>query len=236
MGECSIWPELIILLVSLLGRSGESRAVGVLDEVLRRENGQRQGKENEAAEKQSRPHGGLRPPADELHEQLGGRLPDVILYPTGGGTGLVGMWKAFEEMETLGWIGSERPRMVTVQATGCAPIVRAHERGDESAPVWEGAATYAAGLRVPAAVGDFLMLRTLRESRGYAVAIEDREMARSVAALGAATGIFACPEGGACLAAAEELVSRGDIGPDDEVVLFNTGSGFNYAGTEPLPN
>lgn len=170
----------------------------------------------------------------ELFEQLGGRLPDVILYPTGGGTGLIGMWKAFDEMEALGWIGSERPRMVTVQAAGCAPMVRAFEAGASFAEPWQGAATYASGLRVPGAVGDFLILRALRESGGTAVAIPDADMAEWVAHLGRDTGVFAAPEGGAVAAAAARLRASGFIGPDDEVVLFNTGSGLKYVGMEPV--
>ena len=169
----------------------------------------------------------------ELFEQLGGRLPDAIVYPTGGGTGLIGMWKAFEEMEALGWIGAERPRMFSVQATGCAPMVRAWEEGREAAPTWENAATYAAGLRVPGAVGDFLILRALRESGGGAVAVPDRAMQEWVEALGAATGIFAAPEGGATVAAVPRLREMGLIGPREEVVLFNTGSGLKYVGMEP---
>ena len=170
----------------------------------------------------------------ELFEQLGGRLPDVILYPTGGGTGLVGMWKAFEEMERLGWIGAERPRMVTVQAAGCAPMVRAFEAGLESAEPWQGATTYASGLRVPAAVGDFLILRALRESRGTAIAIPDHEMHEWVHHMGADTGVFGAPEGGAVAAAAARLRTSGFISDSDEVVLFNTGGGLNYVGMEPV--
>ncbi|MEJ2540755.1 MAG: threonine synthase [Gemmatimonadota bacterium] len=170
----------------------------------------------------------------ELFEQLGGRLPDVIVYPTGGGTGLIGMWKAFHEMEALGWIGSERPRMISVQAAGCAPIVRAFEQGRRDAGFWEGAATYASGLRVPGAVGDFLILDALRESDGAAVAIADREMAGWVDHVGRDTGVFAAPEGGAVAAAVAQLRGTGRIGKEDEVVLFNTGSGLKYVGMEPL--
>ncbi len=166
----------------------------------------------------------------ELFEQLGGRLPDVIVYPTGGGTGLVGMWKAFEEMEALGWIGSARPRMISVQSTGCAPIVRAWESGAESAEPWQNAATYAAGLRVPAAVGDFLILRALRESDGAAVAVPDEEMREWVGIIGRTTGVFAAPEGGATAAALPRLMQDGRLRPDEEVVLFNTGSGLKYVG------
>ena len=170
----------------------------------------------------------------ELFEQLGGRLPDAIVYPTGGGTGLIGMWKAFEEMEALGWIGSARPRMFAVQSAGCAPMVRAWEEGLEAAPTWENAETYAAGLRVPGAVGDFLILRVLRESRGGAVAVPDRAMQEWVDVMGAATGIFAAPEGGATAAAVPGLRETGLIEAGDEVVLFNTGSGLKYVGMEPL--
>ncbi|MDZ7779107.1 MAG: threonine synthase [Gemmatimonadota bacterium] len=169
----------------------------------------------------------------ELFEQLG-RLPDAIVYPTGGGTGLIGMWKAFDEMERLGWIGPERPKMFTVQAAGCAPMVRAWQAGMEYAEPWQGAATYASGLRVPGAVGDFLILRALRASSGGAVAVPDPAMAEWVARLGADTGVFAAPEGGATAAAAEMLLEMGMIGQDEEVVLFNTGSGLKYVGMEPL--
>ncbi len=170
----------------------------------------------------------------ELFEQLGGRLPGAIVYPTGGGTGLIGMWKAFEEMEQLGWIGSERPKMFTVQAAGCAPIVRAWEEGKESAESWQGATTYASGLRVPGAVGDFLILRALRASGGGAAAVPDHLMKEWVYKLGADTGVFAAPEGGATAAAVPMLMEKGLISPDDEVVLFITGSGLKYVGTEPL--
>lgn len=169
----------------------------------------------------------------EIFEQLGGRLPDAIIYPTGGGTGLIGMWKAFEEMEVLGWIGSERPKMFSVQATGCAPIVHAFEAGAECAQAWHGAETYAAGIRVPQAIGDFLILQALRESGGGAVAVPDRAMAEWVERLGADTGVFACPEGGATVAAVPLLREREMISADDEVVLFNTGSGLKYVGACP---
>jgi threonine synthase len=164
----------------------------------------------------------------ELFEQLGGRLPDAIVYPTGGGTGLIGMWKAFAEMEELGWIGSERPRMFVVQATGCAPMVRAWEAGERTATMWEDAHTYASGLRVPRAVGDFLILDAVRASGGAAVAVSDDEMAQHVQLMGRMTGVFAAPEGGATAAALPMLKAAGHIRPDDEVVLFNTGSGLKY--------
>ncbi|MGH7483634.1 MAG: threonine synthase, partial [Longimicrobiales bacterium] len=168
----------------------------------------------------------------ELFEQLGGRLPDVIVYPTGGGTGLIGMWKAFDELQALGWIGDERPRMMSVQSAGCAPIVRAWEAGREAAEPWEDAHTYAVGLRVPRAVGDFLILRALRESGGAAVAVSDDDMRAWTDVVGRTTGVFAAPEGAATAAAVLQLVAAGHIRPDDEVVLFNTGSGLKYVGGE----
>jgi threonine synthase len=170
----------------------------------------------------------------ELFEQLGGRLPDAILYPTGGGTGLIGMWKAFHEMEALGWIDHRRPRMISVQAAGCAPMVRAFEAGSDTAAFWEGAATYASGLRVPAAIGDFLILEAVRASGGTAIAIPDAEMAQWVATVGRLSGVFAAPEGGAVAAAVPRLLESGVLSPEDEVVLFNTGSGLKYAGMVPL--
>ncbi len=170
----------------------------------------------------------------EIFEQLGGRLPDGIVYPTGGGTGLIGMWKAFDEMEALGWIGPERPKMFSVQAVGCAPMVRAWEQGDSEAEIWQNAKTYASGLRVPGAVGDFLILRAVRESGGAAVAIPDIEMAAWVEILGEETGVFACPEGGAVAAAVPALLESGALHADAEVVLFNTGSGLKYVGMSPI--
>ncbi len=165
----------------------------------------------------------------ELAEQLGWRLPDVIIYPTGGGTGLIGMWKAFDELEALGLIGPDRPRMVSVQADGCAPIVRAFQSGAEHAELWQGAHTIADGLRVPIAVGDFLIIRAIRASGGTAIAVGDDAMIEHANVLGATTGIFAAPEGGACLAAQVALLAEGWIRPDESVVLFNTGTGLKYA-------
>lgn len=165
----------------------------------------------------------------ELAEQMGWTLPEVIVYPTGGGTGLVGMWKAFEELEKLGWIGSERPRLVTVQAEGCAPMVKAFHEGKEFAEPWSEARTIADGLRVPAAVGDFLILRALRESRGTAVAVSDREILEATYLLGRTTGIWPAPEGGATLAALRRLRQAGWIKDGQSVVLFNTGSGAKYS-------
>jgi threonine synthase len=144
------------------------------------------------------------------------------------------MWKAFEEMERLGWIGPERPKMFTVQAAGCAPVVRAWERGADAAEPWHGAHTYASGLRVPSAIGDFLMLDVLRASHGGAVAVSDPAMAESVRRLGADTGVFAAPEGGATSAAVPMLLERGLMAATDEVVLFNTGSGLKYVGMSPM--
>ena len=165
----------------------------------------------------------------EVAEQFDWDLPDVIIYPTGGGTGLVGMWKAFDEMEQMGLIGSKRPRMVSVQSTGCAPMVRAFQQGDEFAELWQGAKTVADGLRVPVAVGDFLILRALRDSGGTAVAVPDEEMLRYAKVMGKHTGVFPAPEGAACLAAQIHLIDEGWIKPDERVVLFNTGSGLKYA-------
>jgi threonine synthase len=165
----------------------------------------------------------------ELAEQLGWKLPDVILYPTGGGTGLIGMWKAFDEMETMGLIDSHRPRMVTVQSTGCAPIVRAFHSGAESADPWVDAHTVADGLRVPTAVGDFLMLKALRESNGTAVEVADESILEEARTLAMASGIFAAPEGAACLAAQMRLLEDGWIQSDETVVIFNTGTGLKYS-------
>ncbi len=165
----------------------------------------------------------------ELAEHFDWTLPDVILYPTGGGTGLIGMWKAFEEMETMGLIGSKRPRMVVVQGEGCAPMVRAFEQGASEARPWENASTIASGLRVPVAVGDFLILKVLYDSNGTAVAVKDEDMLYYAKFMGAHTGIFPSPEGAACLAAQGKLLETGWIQPHETVVLFNTGSGLKYA-------
>jgi len=164
----------------------------------------------------------------ELAEQLGWWLPDVILYPTGGGTGLIGMWKAFEEMQAIGWIDAKRPRMYSVQASGCAPIVRAFEAGADHAVEFPNAQTRASGLRVPKAIGDFLMLRILRESGGGAIAIDDDEMIRVTREVGGAEGLFIAPEGAACFAALRSLIKSGKIKLDEQVVVFNTGSGIKY--------
>ena len=164
----------------------------------------------------------------ELAEFFEWTLPDVIVYPTGGGTGLVGMWKAFDEMEQMGWVGSQRPRMVTVQAAGCAPIVRAFEAGERSAEMFPDAATVASGLRVPKAIGDFLILDAIRASGGTAIAVSDDELLAGAREIGRTEGIFAAPEGGACVPALRKLISSGDVAPNESVVLFNTGSGVKY--------
>ncbi|HXI93437.1 MAG TPA: threonine synthase [Blastocatellia bacterium] len=164
----------------------------------------------------------------ELAEQFHWELPDVILYPTGGGTGLIGMWKAFDEMEQMGWIGSRRPRMVTVQAEGCAPIVKAFAAGASSGADVPDAHTVASGLRVPKAVGDFIMLDILRKSGGTAVSVTDEELIAAVREIGSAEGIFAAPEGAACLPALKALLDRGEVDPNERIVLFNTGTGVKY--------
>jgi threonine synthase len=167
----------------------------------------------------------------ELAEQLGWELPDVIFYPTGGGTGLIGMWKAFAELEAIGFIGIKRPRMVAVQATGCAPMVRAFEAGDETAPRWEDAHTVASGIRVPQAVGDFLILRAVRESGGFAIAVSDDAIMAAVESVAQADGLLLSPEGGATMAAYRHALADGRVGKDDRVVLFNCATGLKY----PLP-
>jgi threonine synthase len=164
----------------------------------------------------------------ELAEQFGWKLPDAIVYPTGGGTGLIGMWKAFRELEAMGFIGPVRVRMYAVQAEGCAPIVKAFAEGQEQAAPWEGAHTLAHGIRVPSALGDFLILRALRDSHGAAVAVSDEEIIQGVKDASAAEGMFMAPEGGACVAALRKLKASGHVSADDTVVIFNTGTGFKY--------
>jgi threonine synthase len=164
----------------------------------------------------------------EIAEQFNWQLPDAILYPCGGGVGLIGMWKAFDEMEQLGWIGSKRPKMIAVQATGCAPIVRAFETGAESSEMWKDAHTVASGLRVPKALGDFLVLRAIRASKGTAVAIGDQAALDGSLELARAEGIFGAPETGACVAAVAGLFRDGFLQPEERVVIFNTGSGLKY--------
>ncbi len=164
----------------------------------------------------------------ELAEQLNWKLPDVIIYPTGGGTGLIGMWKAFDEMERMGWIDSKRPRMVTVQAEGCAPIVRAFEEGKRFADEFPNAATVASGLRVPKAIGDFLILDAIRASAGTAVTVTDQELIDATREIGACEGVFCAPEGAACLPALRKLLESEQVKRNEQVVLFNTGAGLKY--------
>jgi threonine synthase len=168
----------------------------------------------------------------ELAEQLGWELPDAIFYPTGGGTGLIGMWKAFDELEALGWIGSKRPRMYAVQAEGCAPIVRAFEQGERHATRWEDAHTVAAGIRVPQAVGDFLILDAVRASGGKAMAVSDAAIVLAVYDAARQDGLLMCPEGGATLAAYRDAVAQGLVDPEERSVLFNCATGLKY----PLPD
>jgi threonine synthase len=168
----------------------------------------------------------------ELVEQLGWQVPDAIFYPTGGGTGLIGMWKAFQEMEAVGLIGPERPRMYAVQAAGCAPMVRAFAKGEEFAERWEGAATVATGIRVPSAVGDFLVLRAVRESGGAAIAVEEEAILQAVEDAARDDGMLLCPEGGAVLAGWRQALERGLVSGEERVVLFNCANGNKY----PLPD
>ena len=167
----------------------------------------------------------------ELAAQFGWALPDAIFYPTGGGTGLIGMWKAFAELEALGWIGPQRPRMYAVQASGCAPIVRAFEAGEDHAERWDDAATVAAGIRVPKAVGDFLILRAVRESGGKALGVGDPAILKAVDDCAKKDGLLLCPEGGATLAAYREALRTGEVDEDERVVLFNCATGLKY----PMP-
>lgn len=167
----------------------------------------------------------------ELAEQLGWQMPSVIFYPTGGGTGLIGMWKAFDELEAIGFIGSERPRMVAVQATGCAPIVDAWERGLDHAPLWENAHTVAAGIRVPVAIGDFLILQAIRDSGGFAIAVEDDAIIDVQKKIGAQDGLLLCPEGAATAAAYLQALEDGLVQKSDRAILFNCGNGLKY----PMP-
>ena len=168
----------------------------------------------------------------ELAEQLGWQLPDVILYPTGGGTGLIGMWKAFAELEAIGWIGKERPRMVAVQATGCAPIVKAWQEGSRHAELWQGATTQAAGIRVPAAIGDFLILDAVRESQGFAIAVTDEDILNMQAFVAINEGLLLCPEGAATAAALKQAIDTGQIDRNERAVLFNCATGLKY----PMPD
>lgn len=167
----------------------------------------------------------------ELAEQLGWDVPDVIFYPTGGGTGLIGMWKAFAELEAIGFIGSKRPRMIAVQASGCAPMVRAYEAGTEHATRWEDAHTIASGIRVPQAIGDFLILRAVRESKGFAIAVDDEKISAALNEVAREEGLLLCPEGAATYAAYKESLADGRVTKNDRVMLFNCATGLKY----PLP-
>lgn len=164
----------------------------------------------------------------EIAEQLDWELPDNIIYPTGGGTGIVGMWKAFQEMEELGWISSKRPKMFAVQAENCAPIVRAFQNGDEFAQPWENATTLAAGMRVPSAIGDYLILNAVRDSGGSAITVSDEEMTNMTDLIGKLEGFFVCPEGAATACGAKKLIKKGSIDPSEKTLLLNTGSGLKY--------
>jgi threonine synthase len=167
----------------------------------------------------------------ELADQLGWKLPDVIFYPTGGGTGLIGMWKAFNELEAIGWITGDLPRMVAVQSSGCAPIVKAYDDGVRHADLWVGAETIASGIRVPVAIGDFLILDAVRDSGGFAIAIDDADIAVAHARVPGEDGLLLCPEGAATAAAYEAALEQGLVSPDERAVLFNCGSGLKY----PMP-
>jgi threonine synthase len=167
----------------------------------------------------------------ELAEQFGWTVPDAIFYPTGGGTGLIGMWKAFDELEAIGFIGSKRPRMIAVQASGCAPMVKAFEDGVEHAPRWENAHTIASGIRVPQAIGDFLILRAVRESKGFAIAVDDDAITAALDEMAREEGFLLCPEGAATYAAYKQSLKDGRVSKTDQVLLFNCASGLKY----PLP-
>jgi threonine synthase len=167
----------------------------------------------------------------ELAEQLGWDVPDVIFYPTGGGTGLIGMWKAFAELEAIGFLSKKKPRMVAVQAEGCAPMVRAFEAGEEHAPRFENAHTIASGIRVPQAIGDFLILRAVRESGGFAIAVSDEKISSALDEVARTEGLLLCPEGAATYAAYKQSLADGRVSAKDRVVLFNCASGLKY----PLP-
>ena len=164
----------------------------------------------------------------ELAEQLGWRLPGAIFYPTGGGVGMIGMWKAFDELEQIGWIGPKRPKMIAVQAAGCAPIVKAFEEGAAASEFWEGASTLAAGLRVPKALGDFLVLKAVRESNGTCLGVSDQDLLAAGRLLAESEGLFVAPEGAACFAALQQLLDNGFLKKDEEIVIYNTGTGLKY--------
>jgi threonine synthase len=164
----------------------------------------------------------------ELAEQMGWVLPDAIFYPTGGGVGLIGMWKAFDEMEALGWIGSRRPKMIAVQVEGCQPVVRAYEQGSPRSEFWQNAHTVASGLRVPKPLGDFLILNAVRASGGTAIAVSDAELLDSGIRLAAEEGLFVAPEGAACVSALEKLLANAFLKREEKIVIYNTGAGLKY--------
>jgi threonine synthase len=164
----------------------------------------------------------------ELSEQLNWELPDVIFYPTGGGVGLIGMWKAFAEMEAMGWMGPKRPKMIAVQVAGCAPVVRAFDQGEARSQFWDNASTVASGLRVPKPLGDFLILDAVRQSGGTAIAVTDQELIDAGVQLATDDGLFVAPEGSACLPALQKLIANGFLSPDEKIVIYNTGAGLKY--------
>jgi threonine synthase len=164
----------------------------------------------------------------ELAEQMGWELPDVIFYPTGGGVGIIGMWKSFDEMEQLGWIGSKRPKMIVVQAAGCQPVVRAYEKGEQRSQFWDNAQTVASGLRVPKPLGDFLILEAVRNSGGTAIAVSDNDLIDAGIQLASEEGLFVAPEGAACVAALEKLLASGFLQRNERIVIYNTGAGLKY--------
>lgn len=219
INECSVLGASVTLIDGLITDCAKAAAEGV----------QKYGRFDVSTLKEPYRIEGKKTMGYELAEQMNWSLPDVIIYPTGGGTGLVGMWKAFDEMEKLGWIDFKRPRMVTVQSTGCAPIVKAYQEGHEFAELWTDAHTVADGIRVPAAIGDFLILKALRESNGTAVAVSDEAIMKTSYLLGRAEGIFAAPEGAAAAAGFIQLFQQGWIKPNEKVVIFNTGSGHKYS-------
>jgi threonine synthase len=216
--ECRLYGAHVTLVEGLITDAGRMAA----------EESQRQGWYDVSTLKEPYRVEGKKTMGYELAEQLDWSLPDWVIYPTGGGTGLIGMWKAFDELEAIGWIGRQRPRMVAVQAEGCAPIVRAFEQGAERAAPWENAHTAADGLRVPRAIGDFLILQALRRSGGTALAVSDEDMIRDMLVIGRQEGISAAPEGGAALTAIRRLVEEGNIARLDKVILFNTGGALKY--------
>jgi threonine synthase len=232
--ECHVFmpqdtPELFRLECERYG-AHVTLVAGLIDECGRRvaERAPREGWHDVSTLKEPYRVEGKKTMGYELAEDFGWKLPDALIYPTGGGTGLIGMWKAFEEMEELGWIGSVRPRLISVQAAECAPIPKAFAEGRLVSEKWENARTYASGLRVPKAYADFLILKDIRESGGDAVAVTDEEMRRAEVDIGRSEGLFVCPEGAATWAAAKKLAAAGRLDRQSRIVLFNTGTGFKY--------